>query len=378
MIKDQPSIAKIIRPRLRDIFPRKRLFNLFDASRNLPLTWVTGPAGYGKTSLVTSYLDEMELPCIWYQVDEGDSDIASSFYYLGLAAKKATPRRRKPLPLLTPEYLLGIPTFTLRFFENLYDRLKPPFSLMFDNCHKVHPESQFHKVIHTAISAIPDGFNFIMISRKEPPPVYARLRANRQMGLIGWNDLRFSSAESRKMINLRAPEIKSKDMIDSLHAITDGWVAGLILVIEGIKQGIELLSLTKSTPEQIIDYFGSEVFNRTGKRFRTFLMQTAFLPKMTEKMVQDITGIPKAGEMLMTLRKNNYFIEMRALVEPVFQYHPLFRRFLILKAMNSFSSSVLADLHHRAALILEESGQFEEAAWLYSEEKNWESMAGLT
>lgn len=376
-MKERPSIAKITRPRLRDIFPRKRLFNLFDASVNLPLTWVSGPAGCGKTSFVASYLDEKELPCICYQVDEGDSDIASFFYYLGLAAKKAAPRRRKPIPLLTPEYLLGIPTFTLRFFENLYSRLNPPSFLVFDNCHHLTPDSPFHEVILNGLSAIPDGFNFIMISRNEPPPGYARLRANRQMGLIGWNDLRFTPCESSKMIALRAPEIDSKEMMDGLHTITDGWIAGLILILEGVKQGIEVPSLGKSAPEEIVDYFGSEVFNRTGKRFRTFLMQTASLPKMTEKMVQALTGLPNAVEMLTVLTKNNYFIEKRALAEPVFQYHPLFRNFLIIKAKDFFSPAVLADLHHHAALLLEESGQLEEAAWLFIEEKNWEGLAEL-
>jgi len=259
------SFPKITRPELTGIFRRERLFQLLDSSRNYPITWVSGPAGCGKTSLVASYLDERKLPCIWYQVDEGDSDIASFFYYMGLAGKKAAPRRRKPLPLLTPEYLLDIPTFTLRFFENLCGRLNPPsppfkkggdkggslekggqrgdfekggikkgfnkgrtkggFILVFDNCHLVTAESPFHKVILTGMSAIPDDLNIILISRNEPPPVYARLKANRQMGLIGWNELRFTQKESRAIISFRAPEIRSKETIDRLHKITDGWGA---------------------------------------------------------------------------------------------------------------------------------------------------------
>ena len=62
-------------------------------------------AGSGKTALTASYLDNGKFPCLWYRMDEGDGDIATFFYYLGLAAKKASPRKRKPLPLLTPEYL---------------------------------------------------------------------------------------------------------------------------------------------------------------------------------------------------------------------------------------------------------------------------------
>ena len=101
-----PTIAKVTRPIPTGVYPRKRLFDLLDRKRKYPVIWVSGPPGCGKTTLVTSYLETKESPCLWYQADEGDADPATFFYYLGLAAKKATPRKRKPLPLLTPEYLL--------------------------------------------------------------------------------------------------------------------------------------------------------------------------------------------------------------------------------------------------------------------------------
>ncbi len=130
-------MGKVTRPILPDVFSRKRLFDLLDRMRKRPLIWVSGPPGCGKTTLVASYLDARRLPCLWYQIDQGDADPATFFYYLGLAAKKAAPRKRKPLPLLTPEYLQGISTFTLRYFENLYDRFKIPSILVFDNYHEV-------------------------------------------------------------------------------------------------------------------------------------------------------------------------------------------------------------------------------------------------
>jgi len=122
----QAAIAKVTRPILTGVFQRIRLFDLLDSLRKRPVVWVTGPAGCGKTTLVSSYVAARGLPCLWYQVDASDEDPATFFYYLGLAAKKAAPRRRKPFPLLTPEYLSGIETFTLRYFENLYACLKIP------------------------------------------------------------------------------------------------------------------------------------------------------------------------------------------------------------------------------------------------------------
>ena len=187
-----PKIAKVTHPTLTGVLPRKRLFNLLDRMRKRPVIWVSGPPGCGKTTLVSSYLDARELPCLWYQVDAGDADPATFFYYLGLAAKRAAPQKRMPLPLLTREYLQGISTFTLRYFENLYSRLNPPtppfkkggkggFILVFDNYQEVPEGSPFHEVILNGLSRLPEGLNAILVSRRDPPPLLIRMRANERM-----------------------------------------------------------------------------------------------------------------------------------------------------------------------------------------------------
>jgi ATP/maltotriose-dependent transcriptional regulator MalT len=73
---------------------RNRLFEFLDVCLEGPVTWISAPAGSGKTTLAASYLSEKKFPHIWYRADEGDGDIASFFYYMGLAAKRAAPRHR--------------------------------------------------------------------------------------------------------------------------------------------------------------------------------------------------------------------------------------------------------------------------------------------
>lgn len=55
-------------------------------AREFPVVWVSGLAGSGKTTLITSYLDSRHVPCLWYSIDRGDGDMATFFYYMGLAA----------------------------------------------------------------------------------------------------------------------------------------------------------------------------------------------------------------------------------------------------------------------------------------------------
>ena len=70
-------MSKITRPILTGVFQRKRLFSLIDRLQKQPVIWVSGPPGCGKTTLVSSYLEARKIPCLWYQVDEGDADPAT-------------------------------------------------------------------------------------------------------------------------------------------------------------------------------------------------------------------------------------------------------------------------------------------------------------
>ena len=101
------SGSKITRPVHGGVLSRERLFDLLDRRMGRPVTWISAPAGSGKTTLVTSYLESRELPCLWYQVDRGDADIASFFYFMSRAAANAEPRKGSALPLLRGHYFYG-------------------------------------------------------------------------------------------------------------------------------------------------------------------------------------------------------------------------------------------------------------------------------
>jgi ATP/maltotriose-dependent transcriptional regulator MalT len=41
--------------------------------------WVEAAPGSGKTTLAASWLDSRTRPCLWYQIDAGDADVATFF-----------------------------------------------------------------------------------------------------------------------------------------------------------------------------------------------------------------------------------------------------------------------------------------------------------
>jgi len=373
-MQKQPSINKITRPTLPKVFPRKRLFRLLDQGRRYPVTWVSGPAGSGKTTLVAGYLDVKKLPCLWYQVDEGDSDIASFFYYMGLAVKKAAPRIRQPLPLLTPEYQFGIPTFAKRYFENLYSRLKPPSVIVFDNHQEVPADSPFHEMIQNGLSEIPRGIKVIVISRTDPSEVFVRLEANKIMTIIGWEQLRLTPEETSGMMKLRTGKPVSKESLQKLNEKTSGWAAGVVLMEASQTRGGGQIEPEAMVPGKVSDYFAGEIFDKIDEEMQDFLLKTAYLPRMTPHMAEAITGNSRAGRILMDLNRRNSFTERRAGPELTYQYHSLFREFLKSLADRLYSTAERSRLMLSAAKLLEEAGQVDDAAEFYSETREWDGL----
>jgi LuxR family transcriptional regulator, maltose regulon positive regulatory protein len=371
-------MVKISRPRPRDIYLRHRLFEFLDELRRFPVVWVSAPAGSGKTTLISSYIGVRSIPCLWYQIDHRDADVATFFYYLGEATKKIMLRKRISLPFLTPEYLQGVSTFVLRYFEKLYRHLPPPFLLVFDNYHEAPLDSPIHEVMSGAFSLIPEGVNVVAISRNDPPPPLSRLKANGSMGLIRWEDVRLTEDEAQGIIGRKIAGSAPKETMRRLYELSDGWAAGLVLLSEAAKgDNFSPEFAEKQSFDEVFDYFATEVFRHLDEKSREFFLTTAFLPKMTAPMAAQLTGNKAAGSILLAMNRNNYFIMRHTGAEAVYEYHPLYRNFLLNRSETTFSTEILSNIRRTAAAILEEAGMTEAAILLLKDVADWEAMIGI-
>ena len=367
------DIVKINCPCTDGILPRKRLFQILDENTSVPATWITAPAGSGKTSLVASYLVSRNANFIWYQCDSGDRDLASFFYYLGLAAKRVVPPGSYPLPLLTPEYQHDIQNFSRNYFENLYHLLQPGSFIIFDNFQEVDTQSILFDLLASAAGNIPETTHIIFISRNAPPQSMARLRMHNQLLQLERGQIRLTRHETDRLVAHYVQGSLSSHELDTIHARTQGWVAGIILMLNQKNgQTGSSDSFHNDTKEVLFDYFAGEVFESEPLEVQKILLTTAFLPGFTEVMAKEISGADSAGDILRRLLLKNYFITRHT--GDIFQYHPLFREFLLNRAETVLDADILGTLLRRSAGLLYKNGKLEEAATLFARVKDYPTL----
>ncbi len=368
------SLAKVSRPRPRNVVRRERLFQLLDKGREARGMWIAAPPGAGKTTLLASYLEDRRLTALWYQVDVGDHDVATFFHYLSEAAAVALPRWKFELPPLTPEYLPNLPVFTRSYFRNLFAQLPQPCLLVLENFHEA--EDALSGILRDALGEVPDGMCIVTVSRASAPAQFARLQAARELVVIDAEQLRLSLEETRSIAAFETAVDEST--LQRLHATVDGWAAGLVLLLEYHKRHATPIGLGEAATGQVFfDYFAGELFAQASAEARAMLLRTAFLPRLTVKMAQQISGIGEAGKLLDHLHRQHLFTERGTNSEPTYQYHALLREFLIAQVRASCTQTELLTLKRESARLLELDNQVEAACGLYCRIGDWPAAAGL-
>jgi ATP/maltotriose-dependent transcriptional regulator MalT/DNA-binding SARP family transcriptional activator len=376
MTNQTKGIAKTTRPSLSGVVARKRLFKRLAAAHSKKVVWISAPAGYGKTTLIADYLDQNDLTSLWYQLDPGEDDVATFFYYMGQSV--GVVGDDTPLPTLAPEYRGDLAAFSHRYFRELFSRLTPPFAVVFDNYQEVPAHSKFHDVIRDGLSEVPDGGMVILVSRGEPPASLARFRANQSMEQLTWDDLKLTRDESDELVKKRHPEL-GEELLEQFFEKTEGWAASLVLMMEHVHRGGIIADAPLGTaPQSVFDYLAGEIFREFGTSVKDFLFKTAFLPQFPAEIVEELTDNHNAEAILMELTSEHHLMTRKQVGNvAIFQYHPLVRDFLLSQASQILSADEQHALRRRGAALMERTGQVEDTVDLLTEAGDWQDLVRI-
>ena len=66
----------------KDLVHRSILFESLNEGLNRKLILISAPAGFGKTTALSDWIDRNTMPTVWYSIDGNDNDLADFLGYI--------------------------------------------------------------------------------------------------------------------------------------------------------------------------------------------------------------------------------------------------------------------------------------------------------
>ncbi len=375
----QRLATKLYVPKARSNFVyRQRLIDRLNEGGKNKLTLVCAPAGFGKTSVLASWLKQTEIPAAWVSLDAEDNEPARFLDYLiGALQTVDNNLGATASDLLQSSHPLPLKP-ALSGLINEIAELENDFVLVLDDYHLVH-ELEIHESIAFFLEHLPQQAHLIIASRNDLPFPVARLRAKGEMTEIRAADLRFDTDESSIFLNeLMDLDLSSED-IGRLENRTEGWITGLqlsALSLQGRKNKSDLISEFAGNDRFILDYLVEEVLNSQPPNVQDFLLQTAVLNRLSGDLCNALTEKTDGQMMLEQLERANLFLFPLDNKAEWFRYHHLFADFLRFKFKQKQPDKIL-ELQTKASLWCEKNDLTEESIGYALAAEDWERALSL-
>jgi LuxR family maltose regulon positive regulatory protein len=383
MIMPLLSIKLCAPQTLPGLLPRRRLTDKLDAGLQRTLTLVSAPPGFGKTTLLSGWINEREgdLRAGWLSLDHEDNDPARFLSYLITAMQAfhdelgevALSMLRAPQPPPLEMVLSSLVNELADLYAiSPYAQISTaegssrcPFVLVLDDCQLIEAPS-IHKALAFLIEHIPPHVHLVLSTRSDPPIPLARLRARGLLNELRQADLRFSSEEVAAFLDQAMGLALSDSEVEALEMRTEGWIAGLQLAAVALQGTLPLQrpeaakNLIKdfdSSHRYVIDYLAEEVLSQQPDEIGEFLRQTAVLDQLSAPLCDAVTGREDSLRLLQHLERSNLFLVPLDHRREWYRYHRLFADFL----RSRDDAPPQGPLHRRAALWYEAHGYPAEA-----------------
>jgi LuxR family maltose regulon positive regulatory protein len=341
---------------------RPRLSDMITGGLDRALILVSAPAGYGKTTLVSSWLKEKQIPSAWLSLDGGDNDPIRFLRYLLAALAPIVPGIENDafgmLQGIQPAQFERI----INLLANELASFSDPFVLVLDDFHVIHSEA-VQKILSYLLEYLPPQMHLALLSRTDPPLSLSRLRVRNQLLNIRADQLRFTKDEIAAFLNDAMGLTLSANDLSAMEIRTEGWIASLQLAalsMQGCKNLHGFVSAFTGSHHYVMDYLTEEVLKNQPMQVSTFLLHTSVLERLCGSLCNavvnaDNTGPEDGQAMLETLEEMNLFVIPLDDDRHWFRYHHLFAD-VLRKRLEHQYPQLLPDLHRRASQWYEQNG----------------------
>jgi LuxR family transcriptional regulator, maltose regulon positive regulatory protein len=372
--------SKLSPPRTpRRLVARGRLVELLDAGVQGRLTLLTGPAGSGKTVLLSSWVTTAALPgpAAWVSLDANDNDPARFWSYLLAALRQSgvAPRGGRLHSLGLP---IGGPDrrFVLELAATLAE-LAGPVVVVLDDVQELTNPAVLDGLA-TVLRRSSASLRLVLASREEAPLPLTRLPVADRRIKVGAAELAFTADEAATLLVSHGLVLADADLA-VVWARTEGWAAGLRLAALSLQDHPDpggFVARFAGSSRAVADFLLEEVLGRLPEEDQAFLLHTSVVERLSGELADALTGRADGAQTLARLERTNAFVVALDEDRAWYRYHQLLTDVLHDRIQAS-TPRLVPELHRRAAGWYQDHGFPIEATRHALAGREWPLAAGL-
>jgi LuxR family transcriptional regulator, maltose regulon positive regulatory protein len=370
-------LTKLTRPPVTaDRVDRPRLAEMLDRGLCCPLNLVVAAAGFGKSTLVSAWIESLTardsgaVPAAWLSLDEGDSDPLVFLQYFAAAIRAVYPESCNETLALVEARESPSPLHFVVALTHDIEQLPGQCILVLDDYHNIHGDA-VHELLSALFRHWPQNLHLVIISRTIPRLPLASLRGRGQLVEVRSRDLRFTREESAAFLAKVLNTTPSEAMVALLDERLEGWIAGLRLATLSLgayaDTRIDLASLSGNQVE-IADYLVDEVLSVQAPEMLWFLLANSILDRFCAELCESVlNGLDRRDDRqrdaradIRWLESNNLFVIPLDNDRTWYRYHRLLQDVLQRRLQVEAKPEQVRALHRAAAIWFEQQSLFDE------------------
>jgi len=351
---------------------RPRLMRKLDEGMSVKLTLVSAQAGYGKTTLLSEWVQQYGGLAAWVSLDKRDNDGIRFWSYVIASIRAKIPEFGIPVEFLLEKGPSVPLDSAISELLNELERLTCDLIIILDDYQFIELPAIHHSLTFL-LEHLPSHIHLYILSRSDLTIPTARLLAKGELHRINMQDLRFQLDEGLAFFRETSGLALTAEQVKILHNQTEGWISGLQLAAISLKRSGNIartIDQFSGQQHNISDYLLEEVLHHQSEPMYDFLLQTSILNRMNASLCQAVTGQMDAEDQLRRLEQLNLFIIPLDEQRNWYRYHHLFSDFLQ-RILSRSGPEEWIEAHNRAANWLEAHGFDEEAMEHYLEGKRY-------
>ena len=308
---------------------RSVLHDRLTAGAGQRLTVVVGPAGAGKSVLLSSWAATRP-PGItsWLSCDEADADPVRFWTGFIEALHSVAPGfGADAADLLAMDGVMSADVTAS--IANDAAKLPAGSAIIVDDFH--YAAAAVSGNMTDLVERWPaETAQLVLSSRFDPPLRLHRLRMAGELCELRDRDLCFSLAESRDLLAHFGVEVAAADLA-LLHQRSEGWAAALqmaALSLRGTTDPARAARALDIRSHAIAEYFISEVLEQQPPEIARFMLDTSVLGELTAGACAAVTGRQDAAALLRSIDAANLFLVALDDERTSFRYHHLVHQVL--------------------------------------------------